>query len=289
MAVAHDVVAVDRLRVGALVAGDDARRHVERPHDHHEGGGEVLAEALLAVEPELVDRMPAGVVAVGAGLQGVGIGAAADLVHHRLDQRLGVRIRIAGVASQRGGPGEGAWVVAGRQVDVLLQADDRVQRPVLEVQVRLRLQAQPLGDGALALPLQVVATVEAHALDAWQRLRRLDRHLQQRQDVVALWLERHLVAQHRAGHPQVGPRAQLRREARLDAAPLAAVEVRQHRPAQVQRGRRRRRPVEAQPQRDAVVQRQLRHRAHLHAVGQAGHRGGVLRHAPQRGRCAGTA
>jgi hypothetical protein len=55
VALAHDPVAVHRARVGALVAGDDARRHVQRAHHDHEGGGEVLAEAQLAVEPELVD------------------------------------------------------------------------------------------------------------------------------------------------------------------------------------------------------------------------------------------
>src|SRR5436190_4664235 len=56
-ALAHDVVAVDGGQVRALVAGDDSRRHAGGAHDDDEGRGEVLAEAFLAVEPELVDAV----------------------------------------------------------------------------------------------------------------------------------------------------------------------------------------------------------------------------------------
>ena len=82
VALAHDVVAVDRLGVRALVAGDDARRHADRAHHDDEGGGEVLAEALLAVEPELVDASVA-VLAVVARRQRVGEAAGADVAQHR--------------------------------------------------------------------------------------------------------------------------------------------------------------------------------------------------------------
>ena len=42
--------------VAALVAGDDARRHVQRAHHDDEGDREVLAETELAVEPEFLAR-----------------------------------------------------------------------------------------------------------------------------------------------------------------------------------------------------------------------------------------
>jgi hypothetical protein len=50
-----------------------------RAHQHHEGRGDVFAEALLAVEPELVG----GVLAVDARLQRVDVAAGAQPLQRR--------------------------------------------------------------------------------------------------------------------------------------------------------------------------------------------------------------
>ena len=77
-------------------------------------GGEVLAEALAAVEPELVDRVDA----VGVGGQRVGVAPGGDVAHQRPRDRLRAGGVEAAVAAEGGGPLERARVEAGRQGEV---------------------------------------------------------------------------------------------------------------------------------------------------------------------------
>ncbi len=177
IALAHDVVAVHRGRVGALVAGDHARRHVHRAQHHHHAGREVLAEAELAVEPELVDR----VLAVAAGLQRVQVVAAAQVLQHRGHQRARVGLRQAGLAAQRRGPFQRARVVVRRQRHMLAQRQRHLPRPVAVQQPGRGLEAQPLGHRPVGLPLQVAALPGANAFELRCRIGAVGRQLQQRQ------------------------------------------------------------------------------------------------------------
>ena len=83
-------------------------------HQHHEGRGDVLAEAGLAVEPEFVR----GVVAVDAGLQGVDVAAGAQPLQHRLHEAAGVPAPAScGIGAHLGGQRDRSRVRAGRQRD----------------------------------------------------------------------------------------------------------------------------------------------------------------------------
>ena len=52
----HDET-IDRIRLAALVAGDDAGRYAGGAHQEDKGRGVVLAEAAPGVEQEVVDRL----------------------------------------------------------------------------------------------------------------------------------------------------------------------------------------------------------------------------------------
>ena len=166
MALPHHQVAVLQRRVGALVAGDHTGRHIQRTHHHHEGGGEVLAKALLAVEPELVDGMAAQLVAIEARRQRVAEAGGADVAQHRVGERGRIGLCISGLAAQRGGPLQRAGVVAGRQGQVVLQAQRGLARAMLEAGPGLHRQAQPVGHRAVGQPFQVGPLQQAPAFDA---------------------------------------------------------------------------------------------------------------------------
>jgi len=54
---AHDEVIAERVEVAALIAGHDARRNSRRAHQERVGRGEMLAEAAMRFEQEVVDRI----------------------------------------------------------------------------------------------------------------------------------------------------------------------------------------------------------------------------------------
>jgi len=163
MALPHDAKAVFVRGLGALVAGDDARGHVHRPHHHHEGAGEVLAEALAPVEPELVDR----ITAVGARLQRVDVVGLADVRGQRGGQRACVGRTQLG--AHLPGPGhrarvEARWQRLGREqfAGIGLLA-------VAEAGPGLGADAQAFTDQPRGVPLQVVAQPGLPVLPALRR------------------------------------------------------------------------------------------------------------------------
>ncbi len=153
VALAHDPPSVHGRRIGALVAGDNARRHVQRAHQHDEGGGVVLAEAAAAVEPELVD----GVVAVGTRVERVGVATGGDAFENLRRQHAGVGQGEPWVLPHLCGERQRARVAAWRQVDVVAQRDGARLEAVAGDQRGLRPHLHhPLG-GATPPPGQVAA------------------------------------------------------------------------------------------------------------------------------------
>ena len=260
---AHGDDAVDRVELAPLVAGHDARRDAGRAHEDHERRREVLAEAGLGGEQELVDR----VGAEQRRLERVHVPALAQ-ERDRALQHLGIAGRCR--APLRGERAR-ARVAAFRHAQRAAQRAIGLARPRLGRRHRAELVAQACAHRSRRNDL----AVEAHARALGQARRGLERE----QPVTVVRLEHDLVAVHAA--PAVR-RDEIGQEARPDA-PGASVEVPQHRPAPVARRVWRRRALELGAKCDRIRERQARQRARAHGLREAGHAGvGVLRQAPQR-------
>ena len=159
----------------------------------------MLAEAGLAVEPELVDR----VAAVFARRQRVVVAAVADVAQHQLGRARSRRCRGSPARAQRARPGERARIEAGRQLQALLDLARAARRAQGVARIGLRLDADPLVDRPLAEPLQVLAATEPEALDR----RDLGGGFEQRHRGDAQRLERRLVAHRLAARRSVGDRS----------------------------------------------------------------------------------
>ena len=279
VALAYDEVAVLRQRINALVAGDDARGHVHGPHDDDESAGEMLAEAELAVEPELVDGVGA---AVGARLQRVGVVIGADVLQHGARQHACIGLRQVRPLAQLRGPLQRARVGIGRQVHQITQAQHITPRAVAMCEPGTGLDALALDDRPVGLPLAVGAVRQQPTVDARRGIGAVGGHLQQRQQGQLAGLHRHLVAQRFALDLKLQPRALCGWKVGHQACPLAAVERAQYRAAEVHLLRLRHRPEKAQAQCDRVVFRDGGHTAQAQRARQPRAAHGILRQAPQR-------
>ena len=257
VAVAQDPVVVDGVELPALVAGDDARRNAERPHQDDEGRSDVLAKTLLAVEPELVCR----VVAEDARVERVGVAAGAQTFEHRTHERGRVGAGQCGVAAHLRGQRDRARVRAVRQSLVSLQRSSALQRTAGELRVAFGAVSHEVVQRAVGEPLQVG---RARHLDTGWHPWCARRGIQRQQPGPIAGFERDLVAHGRALHTQVG----LQRAARprRQGGPFAAIELRQHRSPKVHVALRGHGTVELDARRDGVVERQLRDGADPHGV-----------------------
>ncbi len=153
---------------------------------------------------------------------------------------------------------------------------------MLEAQPRRGFEAQAVGHRPVGGPLQVGALQEAPAGHLRRGVGAVGRDVEQRQQRQARRLERHLVAHGLAAQAQLAVVGSSGKPPTVAAPPLEAVEAREHRAAQVERFRCRRPAEEAQPQRHAVVDRDLGHLAQAQRARQPGARHRVARQAPQR-------
>ena len=128
--------------------GDDPRRDADRAHDDHEGGREVLAEAFLAIEPELVDS----VAAVLARRQRVAEAHVQNVLQQRLPSCCALAPHhVRGVAESLG-PGDRARIEARGELERVLQLARPARRAKNETRARGRLEAQPVDDRPLGQP-----------------------------------------------------------------------------------------------------------------------------------------
>ena len=234
----------------------------------------MLAKAFFAVEPELVG----GVGAVYARLKRVAITPGAQTLEHDRHQ-FGRIAGITWVAAQFGRPCQGARVKARRQFQVVLQCCRAPLRAVAEIGVTPGPVTQQVGHRTVRQPLQLGRHGELHA--AHHGFCR--RGVEHEDPGAVVGLKRDLVGNGWAFHLQIGRVLPGAREAGAQHAPLTPIERGQYRPAKIQIGLARRRAVEADAQRDAVVQRERGDGADFHAGRQSaapGHR--VAGHAPQR-------
>ena len=129
-----DDEAVDRIRLAALVAGDDPGRHAGGSHQDDEGGSVVFAEAALGDEQEIIDRMFAEqrrlqcVSEAGAGKQ------CQCLLHQPFRVRISLSPGLGQLARTRVGvAGEGEVAAQNRLVLVPIETviEDRRQGKAL--------------------------------------------------------------------------------------------------------------------------------------------------------------
>ena len=291
------VPAVLRLRVGALVAGDQARRDAHRAQHDDERGGEVLAEADPAIEPELVHR----IAFVGAGRQRVGEAGGADVAVQALDDGVGVdRLRRrAWRGCSRSHCCDHARVrgknCGGRRRFSRRSAGDaptmRSSRPAVArrrtrcaIGRRVRHCRSRSASGPHVARRRAPARPARHRSPPLGRLRR--RELQHRQPGELRRLQRHLVrrAAGRAARRSTRGSATARRErpSNSDCArhswPSVSISTG---PRKYSCAARRRAAVELDAERDAVVVGEVGDAAQLEVVGQARAVGGVGRR-PQR-------
>ena len=240
----------------------------------------MLAKALLAIKPEFIRRMRTG---ADAGLQGVGVAAAAQVCQRCLDDG---SVVMAMLRAQRLCPCGSTWVegLGQLQVPIALVAGELL--PIGIVQIGLPLVAQHLGDGACGEPLQIGGGQQSPD----GRFGLGHGGVQGQQPALQVRLQRDLVARGIA-QPAGGQRA-IGRQRGLPsigaAAPVAAIKMAEYGPPKIQqalRGRLLARGIKAHTQCHAAVLRQLGHLAHRHIVGKPGAAlVGLYRQAPQRGK-----
>ena len=175
---AHGDDLVHGVEIAALVAGHHARRDAGRAHEHRKGGGEVLAEAGLGLEEELVHR----VGAEERRLQRIGEASFAKEIECAREH---VRVRAAGSAPFLG-ERHGAPAVPGRQAQRPREqrAAFLARLPGRDCRNHLVAQAAAHRDVGEHLP------VEAHARGGGQADRRLERE----EPRVVVRLQHHGVA-----------------------------------------------------------------------------------------------
>jgi len=172
------------------------RRHASGAHHDDERGREVLAEAFLPLEPELVDAIAPIVPRCERVAEAVG----ADVLEHGLRElgRRGAAPRRIGAKGAR--PRHRARIEAGRQLEAFLDLADAARRAEDEARARGRLESQPLEHGLFGEPLQVLARDHPITVDRCHvggRLEERDRREAQR-------LERHFVCDRCAARLQRG-------------------------------------------------------------------------------------
>ncbi|MNP03235.1 hypothetical protein D3C76_951150 [compost metagenome] len=222
----HQQIVARRIQFAALVAGHHPRRDAGRAQDEGHGPGVVLAEAAAGVEEEAVDALRPG----GRRAQGVGEGLLAEMPQQRLHQRL----RPGMLAAQFRGPGAGARVAAGRQLQVEAGGADAA--------VGLAQSLRPGGDPVEQRLVHRPPPLEVEVAHQPRILRRLLRRIQGEQPGPLAGLHDHLVA-HRLALPLHFRQLVAARLA--DLRPARAVEALQGQRPPVQLAARRRRAIEA--------------------------------------------
>ena len=159
VSLAHDKETIQGIHLPALVASDHTCRDVQRAHQNDKRGGNVLTKPFPAVKPEFIgavlDKQP--------GLQGVGVTAAAQSLQHRSHEPRVVSAGVAKLAPQVSRQLKCAWVEAGGQVDVILQAGRGAQGAMLTVGIALCAVPQEFGNRPVDKPLQLGGHGGLHA------------------------------------------------------------------------------------------------------------------------------
>ena len=277
VALADGPEAIHRVAFAPLIAGDHARGNAQVAHQHHEGVGDVFAEALLAVEPESVRRIRAR----GAGFERVGVAARAQPLHRGCDQGVGAGLCESGIGPERLGQCPCAWIGCGRRIKVRAQLLRRGVGTGHVVQGAGGAVAQHVGDGAVGDPF-----VSRHlaAAPAGRELGRLHGDIEQQQPLLLVGLQQYLVAHGGGGgghQSRCGGGRAPEGEGLLQRVPLMAVEALHHRPPEVQKRLWRRLSLETHPEGHAVIFHQPGNVAQPHVARQARARHVVGRHAPQ--------